>query len=90
MLVRMDSHISPQNWDAARIAAAKEEATRPVWMRIQTAVITYGIGRSKLYELIAEDRIKSRVLKTHRDSLRGIRLISAASLDRFIEEQGVR
>ena len=61
---------------------------RAVWLRIPQAVRTRGIGRSTLYALICQGKVKSRVLKARRDSVRGIRLISADSLDAFIERAG--
>ena len=57
---------------------------RPEWLRIPDAVRLYGIGRSSLYELIAAGSIKSVCLR-QRGSTRGIRLISADSLARYIE-----
>jgi hypothetical protein len=46
-----------------------------------------GIGRSLLYELIRERKIKSVCLRK-RNAQRGIRLISADSLYAFIESAG--
>ena len=57
---------------------------KPEWLRIPDAVRLYGIGRSSLYELIAEGKIKSVCLR-QRGSTRGIRLLSADSLSRYIE-----
>ena len=57
----------------------------PVWIRISGATKLTSIGRSRLYQLIAERKIRSRVLKRHRDSQRGIRLISYDSLLSYIE-----
>jgi hypothetical protein len=56
----------------------------PVWLRIPGAVRVSGIGRSRLYELIGDQKIRSTVLKKRRDSKRGIRLISYDSLLEFI------
>lgn len=61
---------------------------RAIWLRIPEAVRTRGIGRSTIYLLIREGKIKSRVVKARRDNVRGIRLISADSLDAFIEQAG--
>jgi hypothetical protein len=63
--------------------SAAENIT-PVWLRIPGAVRTFGIGRSRLYELIRDQKIRSKVLKQRRDSQRGIRLISYDSLLEFI------
>jgi len=70
------------------LASEHENINKAVWLRMQEAVRTRGIGRSTLYELMAEQKIKSRLVKPRRDSIRGIRLISADSLDEFIERQG--
>ena len=57
---------------------------RPEWLRIPDAIKLYGIGRSSLYELMAEGKIKTALLR-QRGSVRGIRLLSADSLSRYIE-----
>ncbi len=72
--------------DAA--SSASEQELNPVWLRIADAVRTRGVGRSTLYELIGDGRIKTRLVKARRDSIRGIRLISADSLDAYIEGAG--
>jgi predicted DNA-binding transcriptional regulator AlpA len=79
---------STQHRDAQITAAEHESENKAVWLRIQEAVRTRGIGRSTLYELIAAQKIKSRLVKPRRDSIRGIRLVSADSLDEFIEREG--
>jgi len=56
----------------------------PVWLRVPGAIQISGIGRSRLYELIRDQKIRSKVLKQRRDSQRGIRLISYDSLLEFI------
>ena len=66
------------------IATSTEEGLTPVWLRIPGAVRVSGLGRSRLYELIRDQKIRSKVLKQRRDSLRGIRLISYDSLLQFI------
>lgn len=60
----------------------------PVWLRIPGAVQVSGLGRSRLYELIRDQKIRSKVLKQRRDSQRGIRLISYDSLLEFINGDG--
>jgi hypothetical protein len=66
------------------ISTAEEKLT-PVWLRIPGAVRVSGLGRSRLYELIRDQKIRSKVLKQRRDSQRGIRLISYDSLLEFID-----
>ena len=69
---------------SANVAPAAVINLRPEWLRIPDAVKLYGIGRSSLYELIAEGKIKSVCLR-QRGSTRGIRLLSADSLSKYIE-----
>lgn len=59
-------------------------ALKPAYLRIPDAIKYSGIGRSTLYTLMAEGRLKSVALKTHRDNVRGLRLISRDSLDSFL------
>jgi hypothetical protein len=59
--------------------------TMPVqWLQVPDAVRVFGISRSYLYELIAENRIKTSCLRKQKN-IRGKRLISAESLNAFIE-----
>jgi hypothetical protein len=67
---------------------AVDQKLTPVWLRIPGAVRVSGIGRSRLYELIREEKIRSKVLKKRRDSQRGIRLISYDSLLEYINGSG--
>lgn len=57
---------------------------KPSWLRINDAVRLYGIGRSSLYELLAQNLIKSASI-TKRGNIRGIRLVSADSLENYLE-----
>jgi helix-turn-helix protein len=85
----MDNLTSTERQDVDSAAAGHQNSNaRAVWLRVPEAVRTRGLGRSTLYQLIAEQKIKSRLVKAKRDSIRGIRLISADSLDEFIEGQG--
>jgi Helix-turn-helix domain len=59
---------------------------RPEWLRVDAAVNLFGISRSKLYELIADRRIKSFCLR-ERNKVKGIRLISFDSLNAFLENE---
>jgi len=84
--MRVNENKSTEQRDVS--SSEHQESNKPVWLRISEAVRTRGIGRSTLYELIANQKIKSHLVKARRDSIRGIRLISADSLDQFIEGQG--
>jgi hypothetical protein len=57
----------------------------PRWLRIPSAVRYSGLSRSRVYELIAEGSIKSICLKSHRDALRGVRLVDRESVGLFME-----
>jgi hypothetical protein len=56
------------------------------WIRIDQAIRAFGIGRSTLFKLIADQRVKSCLLKSRKDNLRGLRLISVESLREFLNE----
>ena len=60
----------------------------PEYLRIAEAVRLFGIGRSTLYSLISNRSVASRVIKTNRHNVSGIRLISVESLRAFIESSG--
>jgi hypothetical protein len=57
---------------------------RPEWVRIPEATRTFGLSRSKLYELIAERRIKSFCLR-ERNKIKGVRLINYDSLSDYLQ-----
>jgi Helix-turn-helix domain len=59
---------------------------RPEWLRIDSAVKLFGLSRSKLYELIADRKIKSFCLR-ERNKIKGIRLLSFDSLSEFLENE---
>ena len=56
---------------------------RPEWLRVPNAVRIFGISRTKLYELISQQKVKSVSLK-ERGQLRGIRLLSYDSLNAYL------
>jgi len=63
----------------------------PKWLRIPAAVKYSGISRSRLYELMAEGQIKSVCVRS-KGNIRGVRLLSAESIDNFLEsfaEEGI-
>src|SRR5580700_3134804 len=57
----------------------------PRWLRIISAVKYSGLSRSRLYELLAQGRIKSICLKSRNDALRGVRLVDRESIDLFMQ-----
>jgi hypothetical protein len=57
----------------------------PRWLRIPSAVKYSGLSRSRLYELLAQRRIKSICSKSHNNALRGVRLVDRESIDLFME-----
>lgn len=61
-----------------------QTANKPEWLRISQATQTFGIGRTKLYELIAKNRVKSVSIR-ERGQVKGTRLISFDSLNDYLE-----
>src|SRR6516164_2879914 len=57
----------------------------PRWLRMPSAVKYSGLSRSRLYELLAQGRIKSICLKSRTGALRGVRLVDRESIDLFME-----
>ena len=57
----------------------------PRWLRMASAVKYSGLSRSRLYELLAQGRIKSISLKSSSKALRGVRLVDRESIDHFME-----
>jgi hypothetical protein len=74
MEIQQDTHTGPV-------------ALNPRWLRIPSAVKYSGLSRSRLYELIVQRQIKSICLKSHRDALRGVRLVDRESIDMFMESR---
>ena len=84
----MHSNKSVELIGAAPLGTAKTSAQvpllKPEWLRLPEATRFSGIGRSSLYELMAEGKIKSACIRK-RGNTRGIRLISADSISAYIE-----
>jgi hypothetical protein len=57
------------------------EMVKPDWLRITAAMAYSGLGRSMIYNLMDNKRISSILIKTDKRNVKGIRLISRASLD---------
>jgi hypothetical protein len=57
----------------------------PRWLRIPNAVKYSGLSRSRLYELLAQGRVRSICLNSHNKALRGVRLLDRESIDLFME-----
>ena len=72
---RMVQHMAPS------ISPAEGQGTVPLAVRVKEACRLTGIGRSKLYELIAADEIDTIKVGT-------ITLIPMASLRHFLERRG--
>ena len=58
---------------------------RPEWLRIPSAVKIFGISRTKLYELIGKQKIKSVSLR-ERGQIRGTRLLSYDSIMKYLDQ----
>jgi len=67
-----------------RVRTATELELEPRYLRISQASYVSGISRTRLFALIAEGEIKSRYL-VQPGNKRGIRLVDAQSLERYIE-----
>lgn len=61
---------------------------KPEWLRPKQVPQFFGIGRSRLYELIAEGKIKT-VSMRNRGAKHGTRLVSYDSLSAYIESLAV-
>lgn len=59
---------------------------KPEWLSISDAVRVFGIGRSRLYEMMNDGDIKSVSIKK-RGAVKGRRLISFDSLAEYFDQQ---
>jgi len=64
--------------------AAQDGVLKPEWLRPNDVPKYFGVGRSRVYELIAEGKIKSVSLR-QRGQKHGTRLISYDSLSAYLE-----
>lgn len=62
------------------------EIVKPEWIRINQTTKIFGIGRTKIYELISEGKIKTASIRS-RGTTRGTRLLSYDSVASYIESQ---
>lgn len=60
------------------------KSDRPEWVRPKDVQKFFGIGRSKTYELIAENKIKTVSLRA-RGAKHGTRLVSYDSISAYLE-----
>jgi len=67
----------------------KTAAVKPEWIRMKQAETIFAIGRTALYALIAEGKVKTASLRK-RGCVRGTRLISYDSLAEYIESKTVK
>jgi hypothetical protein len=70
-----------------RIRSQIQTEIMPRWLRINGAVQYSGFSRAKLYELIAQGKIKTALIKAQPDSAKGIRLLDRCDLDAFVNQQ---
>lgn len=63
---------------------ARQGVLKPEWIRPKDVPRLFGIGRSRVYEMIAEGRIKTVSLR-QRGQKHGTRLISYDSLAAYLE-----
>jgi Helix-turn-helix domain len=71
------------------LPTSTEVTALPVkWLRIPAACAYSGMSRAKLYQLMAEGQIKSICVRK-KGNVRGLRLLSAESIDAFLESCAV-
>lgn len=58
---------------------------RPIWITVADVGFYFGIGKTKCYQLIKEEKIVSREIK-ERGKKRGKRLVKFDSVDAFLED----
>ena len=68
---------------ALPVAVGCGATLKPEWVKLPAAVAYSGIGRSSLYELIAENKLRSAVIRKSGNS-RGMRVVSVASIDAYL------
>ena len=73
-----------KNIDSHKDGATNTGALKPEWIRPKDVPRIFGIGRTRIYELIAENRIKSISLRK-RGQRHGTRLISYDSLSAYLD-----
>jgi len=73
-----------QNKPHTTAGAARQGELKPEWIRPKDVPKIFGIGRTRAYELIAENRIKSVSLRK-RGQRHGTRLISYDSVVAYLE-----
>lgn len=56
----------------------------PLWLRVSQASYRYGLSRTRLFALIGEGVLESRYL-VNKNKAKGVRLVSDASLKRYVE-----
>ncbi len=61
------------------------QALQPAALPVNLACQYLGCGRSTLYILLAQGRVKSVVHKTHKSNVRGRRVFLRDSLDTYLE-----
>jgi hypothetical protein len=64
--------------------AARDGVLKPEWLRPKEVPKHFGIGRSRIYQLIAEGKVKSVSLR-QRGQKHGTRLISYDSLSSYLD-----
>jgi hypothetical protein len=81
--MRRKASVNTDGYTTTAVEDSIAKEVRPEWFRVKDAVRYSGIGRSLLYEQFPTGAIQTKVLRKP-GNLRGIRLVSVASLDRFI------
>jgi hypothetical protein len=70
--------------DNNNAGAALQGELKPEWIRLKEVPRIFGIGRTRIYELIAEKKIKTISMRK-RGQRHGARLISYSNLAAYLE-----
>lgn len=81
VVTRMLNTSEPSAAPVSQLAPGHE---RSEWLRVSQVVAQYNIGRTFLYELLRDGKLRSVSLKK-RGAIRGIRLISRLWLEDYLE-----
>jgi excisionase family DNA binding protein len=85
-MLRMATKHTNENAGAAQQGELKpERPERPEWLRPKQVPHYFGIGRTMIYQLIAENKIRS-VSMRKRGQRHGTRLISYDSLSAYLDK----
>ena len=68
------------------LTSAHSAPLLPEWLTVPAACRRSSLGRTTIYALLSDGRIRGKLVKTRATNLRGKRLILRASLDAFLDD----